>query len=115
MCTYMGRGAADRAPFRFLWNRSAATAANVYLMLYPRGPLKEALNSQPGLHASLLAALNSIRPEELIGEGRVYGGGLYKLEPKELERIPAAPLLELMPARARPGHDLFTHAGLAIG
>jgi hypothetical protein len=31
--------------------------------------------------------------DKLLGEGRVYGGGLNKIEPKELARISAKPLL----------------------
>ena len=33
-------------------------------------------------------ALQSITIEELKLAGRVYGGGLYKLEPKELANVP---------------------------
>ena len=30
--------------------------------------------------------LGQLEPSDLIAQGRVYGGGLYKLEPKELGR-----------------------------
>jgi hypothetical protein len=89
LCTYMGRSRNNRHPFRFIWNRSQATAHNVYLMLYPKGPLQTALKSHPELEADVFKALQGISPAELMTEGRVYGGGLHKVEPKELGKIPA--------------------------
>lgn len=45
--------------------------------------------------------LNAIGPQVLRGEGRVYGGGLSKLEPKELGRVPVAAVVEFPPESAR--------------
>jgi hypothetical protein len=94
LCTYMGRSRDGKHPFRFLWNRSQATAHNVYLMLYPTGPLRAALKRHPELHANVFEALQRITPEQLITEGRVYGGGLHKVEPRELAQIPARLVLD---------------------
>lgn len=74
-------------------NRSQATAPNVYLMLYPKPSLAKLLRAKPALHEAVWQALNQIPVEALIGEGRVYGGGLYKLEPKELGNAPANALV----------------------
>jgi adenine-specific DNA-methyltransferase len=100
LCTYMGRKENGRKPFRFLWNQSRATAHNVYLLLYPRGVLREALARDPGLHAAVFAALQSLDTESIVRGGRVYGGGLYKLEPGELANLPAGFIVEKL-GRAR--------------
>jgi hypothetical protein len=41
----------------------------------------------------VFAALPSVDTASITGNGRVYGGGLYKMEPKELGNIPAEFLL----------------------
>lgn len=98
VCTYLGRRGTKRGqPFRFILNHSQATAANVYLMLYPKEPLRRALTDSPSLKRRIWKVLNTIRPLALLDEGRVYGGGLYKLEPKELANVPAAAVAELVP------------------
>ncbi|MDR3702335.1 MAG: N-6 DNA methylase [Candidatus Sulfopaludibacter sp.] len=94
LCTYMGRSRDGKHPFRFIWNRSQATAHNVYLMLYPKGPLRAALKAHPELYAQVFEALQRITPAQLLSEGRVYGGGLYKVEPKELAQIPVRLILD---------------------
>ncbi|MBK9368809.1 MAG: hypothetical protein IPN01_21325 [Deltaproteobacteria bacterium] len=86
VCTYMSRAARGR-PFRFILNRSQAIAANVYLMLHPKPALSERLAADPDLIERLWAALNALPAEALTHEARVYGGGLYKLEPKELGAV----------------------------
>jgi len=94
LCTYMGRSRNGKHPFRFIWNRSQATAHNVYLMLYPKAPLDATLRAHPELEANVFRALQRITPTQLLSEGRVYGGGLHKVEPKELAQIPAQEVLQ---------------------
>lgn len=97
LCTYMGRNDNKRGrPFRFILNHSRATASNVYLMLYPKEPLSWLMREQPELKQRVWETLNEIRPQAMLGEGRVYGGGLHKLEPKELGNVPAVALAELL-------------------
>lgn len=97
LCTYMGRRGNSAAPFRFIRNRSSATAPNVYLMLYPRLELATLLQDEPDLAEILFESLNELSSIDLISEGRVYGGGLHKIEPNELGRLSAVPLLKKLP------------------
>lgn len=101
LCTYMGRSRNGKHPFRFIWNRSQATAHNVYLMLYPKGPLLAALRNHPELEERVFRALQRITPSQLVSEGRVYGGGLHKVEPRELAQIPAQEVLDSVEAHVR--------------
>ncbi len=85
LCSYMARPRPDRpSPLRFFWNRSQATAANGYLMLYPRAPLAD----RPDLLEAIFDHLQAIPAALLSAGGRVYGGGLHKVEPRELAAIP---------------------------
>lgn len=103
VCTYLGRSDTKSGrPFRFILNRSQATVANVYLAMYPTPVLVAALVSDPGLIEKVWHVLNRITPDQLLGEGRVYGGGLHKLEPKELENVPVPAIADLLPAGVRP-------------
>lgn len=103
LSTYMGRqDTGSGRPFRFILNHSMATAPNVYLMLYPKPFLQMVLKEKPALAVMIWKALNQISTRTLTGEGRVYGGGLHKLEPKELGNVPAETILaalEDMPLR----------------
>jgi hypothetical protein len=94
LCTYMGRTSNGRKPFRFLWNQSQALASNLYLLLYPKGPLQAALRGHPELCPQVFAALQATDTNAFVREGRVYGGALYKMEPKELARLSGEPILE---------------------
>lgn len=113
VCTYIGRSDHDGRPFRFLLNHSKATATNVYLCLYPTPLLAERLRHQPDALHTLWQALNQIGKETLLNNGRVYGGGMHKLEPKELANVPADDLARLVrlvakaPARQLELEEVF--------
>lgn len=88
VCSYMGRGSAQQLPFRFFLNRSQAIVTNGYLNLYPKAILHQVLTEDEKMEAVIWKALNQITMSTLINKGRTYGGGLHKLEPKELAATP---------------------------
>ncbi len=80
VCTYMSRS--ESQPFRFIRNKSSAVVTTAYLCLYPKNHMTdEQLDT-------FCEKLNAISPSTLIKSGREYGGGLRKLEPKELLAVP---------------------------
>jgi len=100
LCTYMGRKGTTGRAFRFILNHSQAIAANVYLLLYPKPVLARLLEEKPDLLKVIWNALTQIPPDVLTDAGRVYGGGLHKLEPKELAAAPATTVLAVLPGGA---------------
>ncbi len=88
-CTYLGRtDVPEKTPFRFILNKSNAVATNSYLLLYPTLLLQKYFNEYSLSIDTIWNYLRKIPHHELLGEGRVYGGGLHKLEPKELAKVP---------------------------
>ena len=100
LCTYMGRGRDEARPFRFVLNESDAIATNLYLMLQARGKLATQLRASASLRLAVLEGLSQITAANLKSAGRVYGGGLHKIEPKELANLCVDHLLEFLPTDA---------------
>ena len=96
LCTYMGRGTDDNHPFRFILNKSDATATNLYLMLYPNPILQAYIDTHEGALEQIHKALQSLTASDLRDGGRVYGGGLHKIEPRELGNLRADVLMDLL-------------------
>jgi len=94
LCTYMGRGGSDVKPFRFIRNRSQATVTNTYLGLYPTECFSAIVKDEQAALDCVWAALSEITGDTLADTGREYGGGLKKMEPKELSNLPADRLIE---------------------
>ncbi|OIO83762.1 MAG: SAM-dependent methyltransferase [Candidatus Aquicultor secundus] len=97
ICTYMGRHLDKSKPFRFILNRSKAIVANSYLVLYPKDYLRDAIEKNDALLEKIWAELNNINVDSMMGNGRVYGGGLHKIEPKELANVSADGIIEAIP------------------
>ena len=93
LCTYMGRGTADRPPLRFIWNKSEAIATNTYLMLYPNERLARILQERPEAREDVFASLKRAASATIGQFARTYSGGLQKIEPRELlaVELPCAP------------------------
>lgn len=87
LASYMGRGRNGAKPIRFFLNKSQALATNVYICLYPRPIVANAISEAPERANDLLEILNDISLDELRDSGRRYGGGLQKIEPKELRAV----------------------------
>jgi len=88
LASYMGRSSGVReCPIRFFVNFSSAIATNVFLNLYPTPELDECLHSDRGRLLELGHTLNNVSAECVLHAGRSYGGGLHKIEPKELLEV----------------------------
>jgi hypothetical protein len=89
LASYMGRANGSReCPIRFFVNFSDAIVTNVFLNLYPTSDLAACLGGDRDRMIELGQALNSVPAECILHAGRAYGGGLHKIEPKELLEVP---------------------------
>ena len=92
---YMGRGEASKQMFRFILNDTDAITTNVYLLLYPKKEYAKTLQDAD-IRQKVWKALNGVSKSRLMSSGRVYGGGLYKMEPKELMNMPMPEMTEIL-------------------
>ena len=95
LCSYMGRGKDDGSPIRFILNLSEAIVTNSYLMLYPKEHLQKAISDNPNSVYRIWELLKGISGNDIEEEGRIYGGGLKKIEPSELAKVPCGDLMKL--------------------
>jgi adenine-specific DNA-methyltransferase len=79
--------------FRFILNHSKAIVANSYLILYPKPELARAIAERPEMVTVFFETLNGIAEKVMVVERRIYGGGMHKLEPRELGNVPSSELL----------------------
>ena len=91
----MGRSETSNRLFRFILNTSNAITTNVYLLLYPKPQYAHCIKDENMLE-EIWQELNAIPTETLSRNGRFYGGGLRKMEPKELMQTPAEGIADLM-------------------
>src|SRR5260370_29862336 len=103
----MGRENNGRQPGRFVWNKSKAVSDNVYVVLYPRARGRTFLDSKDPLYEAVFESLLSIDTHQIVQGGRVYGGGLYKMEPKELSAIDASPLARVLQSKGFASQKTF--------
>ena len=97
LCSYMGRSKSEfDNPFRFILNHTNAVATNSYMMLYPKKDILQLLSRNPESSFEIWKALRSISRYDLESQGRVYGGGLKKIEPRELSKVRCEKLSELI-------------------
>lgn len=85
LVSYMGRAnPVTGQSVRFFLNRSKGIATNGFICLYPWPFLVDLLSGRPDRETELLACLNAVPPGHVDAAGRQYGGGLKKIEPREL-------------------------------
>jgi len=95
VASYMGRISERHKTnaIRFYLNRTNAIVTNGFICLYPKPFLARLLEGDFVKQEELLEVLNTIGVEDIVCKGRSYGGGLLKIEPKELSciRLPCSP------------------------
>ena len=103
---YMGRQGKHKM-FRFILNNSKAIATNGYLLLFPKPQYESCMQNNEN-RLKVWKALNDIPIETLVRSGRIYGGGLHKLEPRELMCTPATGIASLFEQKSECYQQTFS-------
>jgi adenine-specific DNA-methyltransferase len=85
--SYMGRKKSNGNVMKFFRNKSKALATNSYFMLCPKDFILNNVENLDVFYDRVFQILKGLTPRNFILHGRSYGGGLYKIEPKELEEV----------------------------
>jgi len=104
--TYMSR----KQP-RFISNEAKILVLNTFHFVYPE---EKVIKTRMQLKA-FLACLNSNQTFSLLKQvGRIYSGGLLKVEPRELERLPVTDFASLVKSDIEALANLFEQLCLVI-
>jgi hypothetical protein len=87
ICSYSGRKSKKGESIKFYRNKSKAVVINSYYNLYPKQIIFEKIDNTEDFFDTIFNELNTINQSEILKHGRSYGGGLNKIEPKELENV----------------------------
>jgi adenine-specific DNA-methyltransferase len=100
---YMGRKTVANSgnPFKFFLNDSSAIATNSYMLIYPKPEFEKLISAEPDLRNEIFNCLENLPSDLLLNEARVYGGGLYKLEPNEFLDVSANEIIRSIPSLKR--------------
>jgi adenine-specific DNA-methyltransferase len=94
----------SRKRSRFIHNQANVLALNVFLCIYPTLEISQ---DETTLKA-LLAMLNSlVAKDSLRHVGRTYGGDTIKIEPREMDRLPALDPIKMTASKREKLAELF--------
>ena len=85
--SYMGRKKSNGNVMKFFRNKTNALVTNAYFMLTPKFSILRKNENPTVFYDQVFQILTELDQRNFVLHGRSYGGGLYKIEPKELEKV----------------------------
>lgn len=86
----------DRPPFRFILNPLKCNCDERLLDAIPQNDVLNVLEQSPDIINEIWGALSDITASDFECESRIYGGGLKKIEPRELSLVRCSQLAKLL-------------------